>query len=72
MVSRPNIILADEPTANLDSQTGSDLLDMMYDLNRNEGMTFVFSTHDPMIMERASRLIRLKDGCIDSESERNE
>ena len=70
MVSRPNIILADEPTANLDSQTGSDLLDMMHDLNRNEGMTFVFSTHDPMIMERASRLIRLKDGCIDSESER--
>ncbi|WP_028669688.1 ABC transporter ATP-binding protein [Saccharospirillum impatiens] len=72
MVSRPNIILADEPTANLDSQTGSDLLDMMHDLNRNEGMTFVFSTHDPMIMERASRLIRLKDGCIDSESERGE
>ncbi|MEP4544936.1 MAG: ABC transporter ATP-binding protein [Saccharospirillum sp.] len=70
MVSRPNIILADEPTANLDSQTGSDLLGMMHDLNRNEGMTFVFSTHDPMIMERASRLIRLKDGCIDSESER--
>lgn len=70
MVSRPNIILADEPTANLDSQTGSDLLDMMHDLNRNDGMTFVFSTHDPMIMERASRLIRLKDGCIDSESER--
>ncbi|MEX1216003.1 ABC transporter ATP-binding protein [Saccharospirillum sp.] len=72
MVSRPNIILADEPTANLDSQTGSDLLDMMHDLNRNEGMTFVFSTHDPMIMERASRLIRLKDGCIDSEEQRDE
>lgn len=71
MVSRPNIILADEPTANLDSQTGSDLLDMMHNLNRNEGMTFVFSTHDPMIMERASRLIRLKDGCIDSEEQRD-
>lgn len=71
MVSRPDIILADEPTANLDSQTGSDLLDMMHDLNRNEGMTFVFSTHDPMIMERASRLIRLKDGGIDSEEQRD-
>jgi putative ABC transport system ATP-binding protein len=71
MVSRPDIILADEPTANLDSQTGSDLLDMMHDLNRDEGMTFVFSTHDQMIMERASRLIRLKDGGIDNEERRN-
>ncbi len=70
MVSQPDIILADEPTANLDSQTGSDLLDMMHDLNRREGMTFVFSTHDPMIMERASRLIRLHDGRIDSDEVR--
>lgn len=70
MVSQPDIILADEPTANLDSQTGADLLDMMHELNRKEGMTFVFSTHDTMIMERASRLIRLRDGRIEEEEHR--
>ncbi len=51
MVSRPEIILADEPTANLDSETGSQLLDMMKDLNEKTGMTFIFSTHDQMIMK---------------------
>lgn len=71
MVSQPDIILADEPTANLDSQTGMDLLDMMHDLNRNEGMTFVFSTHDPKIMERASRLIYIEDGRVAREETRN-
>jgi len=64
MVSQPSIILADEPTANLDSKTGYDLLDMMKALNEKENMTFVFSTHDPKIMERAKRIIRLVDGCI--------
>lgn len=64
MVSKPSIILADEPTANLDSKTGADLLDMMKDLNEKQNMTFVFSTHDPMIMERARRIIRLVDGRI--------
>jgi putative ABC transport system ATP-binding protein len=64
MVSKPSIILADEPTANLDSKTGSDLLDMMKELNEKQKMTFVFSTHDPKIMERAKRIIRLVDGCI--------
>ncbi len=64
MVSRPDIILADEPTANLDSQTGAALLDMMRELNEKRGMTFVFSTHDTMIMERAKRLVILKDGKI--------
>lgn len=64
MVSQPDIILADEPTANLDSQTGMDLLDMMHELNRKEGMTFVFSTHDPKIMDRASRLIHIEDGRV--------
>ena len=67
MVSQPAIILADEPTANLDSRTGGELLDMMHDLNRQSGMTFVFSTHDEMVMERAERLIVLKDGRIDSD-----
>ncbi|GGX64101.1 ABC transporter ATP-binding protein [Saccharospirillum salsuginis] len=70
MVSQPDIILADEPTANLDSQTGADLLDMMHELNRKEGMTFVFSTHDPMIMERATRLVHLRDGRIEQEEHR--
>ncbi|NOY38994.1 MAG: ABC transporter ATP-binding protein [Nitrospirae bacterium] len=56
MVSRPDIILADEPTANLDSATGAALLDMMSNLNEKSGMTFIFSTHDRMIMEKSRRL----------------
>ncbi len=64
MVSKPNLILADEPTANLDSKNGTQLLDLMKGLNEKEGMTFVFSTHDPMIMEQATRIITLKDGSI--------
>lgn len=67
MVSQPDLILADEPTANLDSHTGMDLLDMMKRLNEEEGMTFVFSTHDPRIMECARRIIRLEDGLIVSD-----
>ena len=70
MVSQPTIILADEPTANLDSKTGSELLDMMYQLNKRTGMTFVFSTHDQTVIERAQRLITLKDGLIDSDNVR--
>lgn len=70
MVSQPKLILADEPTANLDSHTGKDLLDMMHDLNRKDGMTFVFSTHDPMIMERANRLISLRDGRVEEDDRR--
>lgn len=70
MVSEPDIILADEPTANLDSATGAGLLDMMRRLNEERSMTFIFSTHDNMIMERASRLIRLKDGAIESDTRR--
>ena len=65
MVSQPAIILADEPTANLDSKIGAELLDMMYRLNTQTGMTFIFSTHDPMVMARAQRLIALKDGEIE-------
>ncbi len=70
MVSQPTIILADEPTANLDSKTGSELLDMMYQLNKRTGMTFVFSTHDQTVMDRAQRLIALKDGLIDNDNVR--
>jgi putative ABC transport system ATP-binding protein len=64
MVSEPAIILADEPTANLDSTTSVALLDMMRALNQKTGMTFVFSTHDENVMRRARRLVTLKDGRI--------
>lgn len=65
MASHPDIILADEPTANIDSKTGISLLEVMRDLNQNHGMTFVFSTHDEKIMERATRLVHLHDGKIE-------
>ncbi len=64
MVSQPELILADEPTANLDQTTGGELLDMMRELNRKTGMTFLFSTHDRMVMERADRVITLMDGLV--------
>ena len=60
----PRIVLADEPTANLDSKTAASLLDLMRTLNRQEGTTFLFSTHDPLVMERATRTVRLRDGEI--------
>ena len=65
MVAQPSLVLADEPTANLDSATAVDLIEMMRRLNEETGMTFVFSTHDPRIMERARRLVVLVDGQID-------
>ena len=65
MVSRPQIILADEPTDNLDSKNGIALLDLMKELNQQSKMTFVFSTHDEKIMSRASRLIHMHDGEIE-------
>ena len=67
MASKPDIILADEPTANLDSKTGVSLLEVMRELNETRNMTFVFSTHDEKIMERATRLIHLSDGKIEKD-----
>lgn len=64
IVSNPELVLADEPTANLDQHTGAGLLDLMKKLNVRLGITFLFSTHDPMVMERAERLIYLSDGRI--------
>lgn len=64
IVAEPKIVLADEPTANLDSETGAHLLDMMSDLNRDQGVTFIFSTHDKMVMEYSRRLVKIKDGMI--------
>lgn len=67
IVTEPVLILADEPTANLDSATAAALLDVMEQLNRTTGTTFIFSTHDSQVMERAHRLIRLRDGQIASD-----
>lgn len=64
IVSEPSIVLADEPTANLDQKTGEALIDLMHQLNREKKITFLFSTHDKMVMERAERLIRLTDGKV--------
>ncbi len=65
IVTEPSMVLADEPTANLDSKTGSSLMDLLADLNQRRGITFVFSTHDPLIMQRAKRVAYLKDGKIE-------
>jgi putative ABC transport system ATP-binding protein len=64
IVSSPDIVLADEPTANLDSKTGESLLELMRQMNRERGVTFIFSTHDPMVMEYARRIVLLRDGRI--------
>lgn len=67
LASRPKIILADEPTANLDSHSAANLLDLMLKLNKEENMTFVFSTHDQRVIDKARRVITLVDGKIVSD-----
>jgi len=64
LVKEPEIVIADEPTANLDSTTGVSVLDLMRDLNASRGATFLFSTHDPLVIERSKRVVRLRDGRI--------
>ncbi len=71
VVGHPALVLADEPTANLDSAASDALLDMMEELNRDLGTTFVFATHDPRVMERSRRLIRLVDGAVASDERRS-
>ena len=71
MVTEPALILADEPTANLDSATALALLDVMERLNRTHATTFVFSSHDPQVMERAHRVIRLRDGQTATDERRD-
>ncbi len=66
LITEPALVLADEPTANLDSETGKAIIDLMHELNKTHGTTFVFSTHDPKVMERASRLVHIRDGRIDN------
>ena len=67
LASKPKFVLADEPTANLDSKATSDLLNIMENLNKNEGMTFVFSTHDQRVIDRAHRVVTLEDGKVVSD-----
>lgn len=64
LASKPKFVLADEPTANLDSTSTSNLLDIMHRLNKEENMTFIFSTHDQRVIDRAKRIITLEDGKI--------
>lgn len=67
IVNNPSIILADEPTANLDSETGGNLLDVMERMNREHNLTFIFSSHDQKVIERSLRLIILRDGVIEKD-----
>ena len=67
IVSNPSIVLADEPTANLDSKTGDGLLDMMKQMNQEKSVTFIFSTHDQMVMDYAGRLVLIRDGRIEDD-----
>ncbi|MEM1022049.1 MAG: ABC transporter ATP-binding protein [Myxococcota bacterium] len=69
LVTRPSIVLADEPTANLDSKTGASIIDLMKVLNRTAETTFIFSTHDPSVMAQARRVVRLVDGRIESDEQ---
>jgi putative ABC transport system ATP-binding protein len=64
LVTRPRIVLADEPTANLDHRTGEGILALMQEINRRSGTTFIFSTHDRKVMAKANRLIRIEDGRV--------
>ena len=70
IASNPAVVLADEPTANVDSETADMLLDIMEKLNGERGVTFIFSTHDPRVMERARRVVRIVDGGIAEDSAR--
>jgi putative ABC transport system ATP-binding protein len=64
IVSNPSIVLADEPTANLDSKSGQDLLELMQEMNEKKKVTFIFSTHDHMVMDYARRLVKIRDGQV--------
>jgi putative ABC transport system ATP-binding protein len=71
LVKAPAIVIADEPTANLDSTNGEAIRDLMREMNEKNGVTFLFSTHDPMVIARAKRVVRLKDGEIVSDEARS-
>jgi putative ABC transport system ATP-binding protein len=65
LVKKPALILADEPTANLDSKIGREILELMLHLNKSEGTTFIFSTHDSMVMDFARRIVHIRDGQVE-------
>jgi putative ABC transport system ATP-binding protein len=71
IVTKPAIVLADEPTANVDSRTAEALLDLMQALNQQQGITFLFSTHDQHVMDRAKRIIKVLDGQIEADQHKN-
>jgi putative ABC transport system ATP-binding protein len=64
LVARPPIVIADEPTANLDSENATRIVDLMREFNRTLGTTFIFSTHDQRLLERVARRVRLRDGRV--------
>lgn len=70
LVKEPKLILADEPTANLDSKTGKEVLEIMVEMNKKLNTTFIFSTHDPQVMEYAKRLIEIRDGNVSKDERR--
>lgn len=70
LVKGPDLVLADEPTANLDSETGKAIIELMLEMNQKKGTTFIFSTHDPMVMNYARRLVTVRDGRIAEDKRR--
>lgn len=68
LVTKPKLVLADEPTANLDSATGKAIIELMHTMNEQDATTFIFSTHDPKVMEHASRVVHIVDGMIESDA----
>ena len=68
IAAKPTLVLADEPTANLDSRTGTELVEMMHDLNAQQGVTFLFSSHDPKVIKKARRVVELQDGEVLSDN----
>jgi putative ABC transport system ATP-binding protein len=71
LVKQPLVILADEPTANLDSRTAQEIVDLMHGINAARGSTFVFSTHDRLVMEHARRVVTIQDGRVTADEQRN-
>jgi len=67
LANRPAVVFADEPTANLDSRTAEEILDLMRDVNETSGVAFLFATHDPRVVERARRIVRLHDGAVEAD-----
>src|SRR5690606_16944792 len=72
LITEPQLVLADEPTANLDSKTSEQIISLMLDLNRTRKVTFVFSTHDPRVMKSARRVVQIADGKLLEEAPRGE